>query len=750
MYDNRDFIAENNTPPPVDEKAMDFRAHEVPYTKNEALLKRWAKFAIRKCYSKSRHAANNFLITNDSVEKNTFLTHIEKMLAIYEGTYTSNDTDFLTKEGDNNEMVLPARLINYPLLKNNFDIIVGQFIQTQIDLAVASVSPESIDKKLTKRAELMFNKLVGEHVKATEESVGVKLEDSMPIVDDEDRYITLTHKEMEELNMTRLLKVNYYKHEWPEAFRKNILLQFLLGFFVYEIVEVNGDEIKLRVMKPQSAIIDWDCEDDYGEDMMYIGEERFMTLNGVMQYIRPEEDDLKKIQADWRSTIENASTANDSNTSYNYGKAGIRVIKLNWFATMKQKAKIVENKYNPNKKIIKYLNQGEEGKIGKNEKGEIKEVQRNVWYSAYLVGETICHLQICRNMPTEISNMSMPGNDFVVGLYNRLIKKPNGMMQNVAPLQELWNELMFKLELELATSPGGVIEYDASAKPDDLSYSKVFYYMKAKKLVITKKPGSARSMNLGLESTQHLLNILMYVEQLADTLTGTNKFKKAQVSGDTAVGTMKTAIAQADLLLEPPFQFHREALRKLFKKVAAKVNLLNQYPGEKQKYIMGDSGFQYFTILPTVPTEEYDIYFVDGTMQARKKEMLTMLMDKAFSAGQATIEQMIAVVKHDDINEIYADLNILVEQTKKQQAGFEQMKNQIEQAKIQAPFQLEQLKGQIESQIETLKKQFDQQIAQLYADAPIKKEVVVKQFEDEKNGKAAPQPSIDNDPLGIR
>lgn len=717
----------------AEEFTKDFSAHEVPYTGNKVHLERWARFSIRKCYGKSKNASSNFFASDDSISKHTFLTFIEKMLLLYEGTYSSSDTDFLTKEGENSEMVLPARLINYPLLKNNFDIITGQFIQTQIDLSVASVSPDAIDKKLKIKANLMANKLIGSYVKSLEDSTGVQLENRMPIVDDEEKYLTLSYKEMEELNMTRLLKVNYYKHAWPEAFRKNILFQFLVGFFAYEIVEINGDEIKLRVVKPTNAIVDWDCEDDYGEDMMFIGEERFMTLSGIMQYIKPDDKKLQEIKARYKNTIENNSSTNDTTTAYNYGKSGIRVIKMNWLATKKQKVKIIENKYNPEKKIVKYLKPGEEGVIGKKEVGEIKTIDVPTWYTGYLVDDIVCNFQQCENMPISYHNPSIPSNDYIVGLYNRILKKPNGMMQNVSPLQELWNELMFKLELEIATSPGNVVEYDAKAKPKNLSYSQVFYYMKAKKLLITEKPGGVRSMDLGLSSTQHLLNLLMYVETLADTLTGTNKFKKAQVSGDTAVGTMKTAIAQADLLLEPPFQFHREALRRVFKKAAAKLKLLNQYPGEKQKHILGENGFQYYTIKPTLPTEDYDIYFVDGTIQARKKEMLMMLMDKAFNAGQATIEQLLVVIKHEDINEIYADLNVLIEQSKKQKQAYDQMQQQIETAKVQSPFELEKLKGEISGQIESMKKQFDAQIAQMYADAPIKKEMVVKQYDQENN-----------------
>jgi hypothetical protein len=47
--------------------------------------------------------------------------------------------------------------------------------------------------------------------------------------------------------------------------------------------------------------------------------------------------------------------------------------------------------------------------------------------------------------------------------------------------------------------------------------------------------------------------------------------------------------------------------------------------------------------------------------------------------------------------------------------------------------QLEQLKGQITNDLEKMKKEFDTTIAKLYADAGIKKEVVVKELEDRKD-----------------
>lgn len=712
------------------ENGDNFSTHELPYSSNEAVIERWAKFAIKKCYAKARNGSNLFgANSSENVQNNmTYLSFVEKMLSIYEGSYVAMDIDFLTKEGDSNEQELPARYINYPLLKNNFDIITGQFIQTQIDLAVASVSPDAIDKKLTKRAELMYNKLVGDMVKSLEDSTGVELEKSMPIVDDEDKYITLTWKQMEELNMSRLLKINYFKHGWPEVFRKNVLMQFLCGFFAYKIVEINGDEIKLRPIDLRCALIDFDAEDDFGEDMMFFGEERFLSLNSVMTYFKPKQEVVTKLKQQYESQIENGGQGANTSGETIINKNGMHTIDMVWSVTKKQKVKIVKNKYNPNKEIVKFLSNGEEGKIGKKEDGRIEEKDVQVWYQGTLIGDVLVKIEECQNMNINIDNPAVASHDFVVGLYNRVLGKPNGMMASVAPLQELWNTLMYKLELEIATSPGNIIEYDPSGKPSDLSYSQVFYYMKAKKLVITKKPGSSRGIDLGLSSTQHLLNLLMYVEQLADTLTGTNKFKKANVGSDTAVGTMKTAIAQADLILEPPFMFHREAIRKLFRKAAAKLKLLNQHDGEKQKYILGETGFQYFTIKPTLPTEEYDIYFIDGTMQAKKKELLMSIFEKAWSVGQASIEHAVALVKHDDVNEIYAEFGRLNEAAKKTQEAASQMAQQVEQAKLQQPFQLEQLKGQINSQLEQMKKQFETEIAKIYADAGIKKEVVMEDF----------------------
>jgi hypothetical protein len=717
------------------DNTMQFQTHKLPYTSNPKTLEKWALHAIKKCYAKSRSTSTMFGWSREDVANSTpnnYLMFVEEMISFYEGTWSGKGLEFLTKE-ETDDQVLPARLQNYPLLKNNFDIITGQFIQTGIDLSVASVSPEAITKKMNKRVTLMFNKLLGSDVKGYEETTGVDLEHDMPVVDDEDQYITLKWKEIEELNMSKLLKLCYTKHEWPEQIRKAMLYQLILGYFAYQIVEVNGDEVKIRIEKPQSLLMDWNCEDDFGDDLMFIGAERYLSLNGIQQGIKPSPEKLKEIKELYVGTIENGGADNATAGSLT-SRNGIRVIDMTWYVDRRVKAKIVENKYDPSKKIVKILKQGEEGKLSKKEKGEIKEIEVGGWYHGYLIGDTIvCNSELMVDMPVEDGKFDMPKNDWVVGLYNRLNKKPNGMLASIKGIQELWNELMFKLELEIATSPGQVIEYAADGKPADLSYSQVFYYMKAKKLVVTKKPGSSRALDMGLSSAQHILNLLMYIENLADSLTGTTKFKKGNVAGDTYVGTMNSAIEQADLLLVPYFSFHKAALRKLFKRAAAKLTLLNQTETEKIKYLLGESGFEYFTVQRTLPTDMWDIYFIDGTEQKRKKDMLMMLFDKAFSTGQATIEHAMAIIKHDNIQEIYSALGSLLEENKKQAAAREKLAAQIEQAKLQQPMQLEQLKGQITNDLEKMKKEFDTTIAKLYADAGIKKEVVVKELEDRKD-----------------
>jgi hypothetical protein len=196
---------------------------------------------------------------------------------------------------------------------------------------------------------------------------------------------------------------------------------------------------------------------------------------------------------------------------------------------------------------------------------------------------------------------------------------------------------------------------------------------------------------------------------------------------------MNTAIEQSDMLLEPYFLFHREALRKVFKKAMAKLKVMNQYPGEKQKYILGESGFQYFTIESTVPTEEYDVYFVDGTTQTKKKQLLMSLLDRMWSSGEATVEHAIAVVKNEDINEIYAELGKLVEFAKQRDAAIQEQQAIIKQAELQSNQQVEQMKAQIEQ----MKKEYDTKIAEIYADAGIKKEIVVEDFKN-KNGNTKP------------
>ena len=88
----------------------------------------------------------------------------------------------------------------------------------------------------------------------------------------------------------------------------------------------------------------------------------------------------------------------------------------------------------------------------------------------------------------------------------------------IIPVQELFNEVMYMLELEIATSPGRVAEYNISSKPKNVPLSDVFYHMKANKLIQTTERGSLGGVDLSPTSATIYLNILMFLENFIDKL----------------------------------------------------------------------------------------------------------------------------------------------------------------------------------------------------------------------------------------
>jgi hypothetical protein len=624
-----------------------------PRNKDKMNVKLWAYWAAQQYQAKGE---SYYSLWNSGEEFDTmspYQNFIDYMYNHYAGGWKGENIDFILKQagGDN---VLPARLINYPILKNKVDNLVGEFLDLPLKLNCVAISDEVIEKKTRLRSDMMFKKLMMPFIEQQEKLTGATLEREKFVAKDIDKYTRLSHKQIEEINMSKLMKYQFHQHSWQNEFAEAYKDILRLGFAFMDWDEINFIDGKWSSRDPRNVLFDWGCKSMYGLDAMFYG----IKDNVTMDYLISSHTIDSTIIDELDRTMSNFKSGGTSSGYNNRGpQTGIGRTVMYFKTFTMRYAKVSTNKYGDID--YKLLPQGE--KPSKRDSEIIQLPLGEWWKTVTLEDKVLVHAEPIFQ-PREEDTPQESSPPFKVFLFNRVNGKPIGLMEPIVGLQELFAEILFKIELELATSPGSVIDYDISTKPKNIDYSEIFYHMQSKKLLVTNKSklganggSGTRQYDLSPKGLDMMINLLMFIENVIDVMTGVNKYRQGDV-GDQYVGAIRSAIKQSSLTTKPYLNFFEEGIRQSFKHAAAALKYRNWNKPRKLTMLLGEAGAEFFTLDDTYPWVSYDFFFNDGKADEQKKEMLFGLAGQAIQAGQATFRELLPIIKKDSLEEIYADM----------------------------------------------------------------------------------------------
>lgn len=712
-----------------------YSAYQVPYTKSESVLEEWAYYSIRRLCSLSANQSKMFATTSrDPGIAEPYWGFVNRMYSYYEGTWSGGSVEYLnTQYGQNN--VMPARLINYPIVKNKIDWLLGQFQAAPVDLNITAINEDSVEAKVKKKSDLMFKELLMPFVDSLEQQTGVELEHDKTVPADIEKFMRLTYKQIDEMNMAKLIKYNFLKYAWFNEMSKGFRDQLLLGYTFMKARRVDDKDVAWRKCNMKQMVFDWGVEDDYGDDMMFIGEDRDMTLDQIQTEFNPTAIEMEAIKKKFMNPDGYAMDPYAATDGYTNN---IKVVSLNWKACEERYYKEVDNPYVEGKKIYKILPSGADTK--KPKKGEKYEsFEKYDWWKGLLIGGDIVLDVEKVSTSRKEDDLNDTYGEYMAFLYNRLDKKPNGMMEMLEGLQELFNEIVFALELEIATSPGSVLEYDIRTKPKNVPLTDVFYHMKANKVVQVDKSklgltggSTLQSHNLSPRASDIYINILMFIESMIDKMTGITQYSQGNVPTDTYVGTMRMATQNSNFTTKPYFTFYREGIRKMMKVSASMLKDMNNGKDRKLTMLLGELGAEHFVIKGDIPYGDYDFFFNDGTEDMQTRELLLQLGEAGLSSGTATFKQLYTIIKKKDLNEVYADLDKLADENEQRQSQIAEMNSKVEAAKNAQPMQIEQLRGEVKQIVEQMKSFTQKDVATTYAENTLKSEILKKDLDKTK------------------
>ena len=668
-----------------------------------------------------------YMSYTESPYKNSRLNDIQNY-NIYNGNLDLEDFKYITEQYG---MSYPARMVNYPIISPKIDLLVGEDLRRPLDVKVSTTNKEAVLRKEDVKVNLIMKKLTEEIHQEFKDSVGIELPQvtEMEVPEDIDLYMRYNYREMVEETAQDGLEYLIQKYNYRDLFKEGFRDMLVTGKEFFRIYDRNGDPFVRRV-DPRNIVYEINASSDYLDDSSWVGEERYLSYSEILDEFRDEldRDDLEELSAMYQiGGYDDLARYNDPFDWIDYQEGQevkIRVVSVEWKSIKALKFKVSENKFNPERPFMKQV--PDDYSPRRNEEIVTRYVD-DIWEATKIGGKILVQ---ARRRPNQIRSVDDAGTtslSYVGCVRNNTTGRSVSMVDLLKNIQMLYNIVMYQIELAMARSGGKAVVYDVSQLPTNLGMDMqtVLYHLKTDGIIPinSKDEGNQlQSFNQFQQidftlsnSVQQLINLKLMLEQTAGQISGVSPQREGAVGQYEYVGNVQRSVVQSATITESLFYSHAMVKKRVFERVCdlMKVCWAN---GKKASYILGDGAFKFLSIFPDIKLNDFGIYVGDAGKDDAMRQQLQGIAQAALQGGQATLLDIIKVLKADTFSEAEHILERAMDEVKKQQA--EQAQQQ--QAMMEAQAQASEAEHQRTLQVEEMKNQGKVQVATIQAEADMK------------------------------
>ena len=679
-------------------------------------------------------AVVSYMAYVDSPYHNSRLNDIQNY-NIYNGSLELQDFKYITEQYG---MAYPARLVNYPIISPKIDLLVGEELRRPMDIKVSTTNKEAVLRKEDVKVNLIMKKLTEEIHQEFKDATGIALPaiTEMEIPEDIDLYMRYNYREMVEETAQDGLEYLMQKYHYRDIFKEGFRDLLVTGKEFFKVYDHNGDPYVRRV-DPRSVVYEINSNSDYLDDASWVGEERYLSYSEILDEFRDEltREDLEELSAMYQiGGYDDLSAYNSQFDWIDYQEGQevkIRVVSVEWKSIKTLKFKVSENKFNPEKPFMKAV--ADDYKPRKREQLVTRYVD-DIWEATKIGGKILVR---ARRRPNQVRSVDDAGStqlSYVGCVRNNTTGRAVSMVDLLKNIQMLYNIVMYQIELAMARSGGKAVVYDVSQLPTNLGMDMqtVLYHLKTDGIIPinSKEEGNQlasfnqfQQIDFTLSnSVQQLINLKMMLEQTAGQISGVSPQREGAVGQYEYVGNVQRSVVQSATITESWFYSHSQVKKRVFEKVCnlMKVSWAN---GKKSSYILADGAYKFLSIMPDVSLQDYGIFIGDSGKDDAMRQQLQGIAQAALQGGQATLLDIIKVIKADTFTEAEHILERAMEEIKKEQAGQAQQQQammEAQQAASQAEFerqvQLEQIKNQAKVEVARIQSETDLKIADMKDD----------------------------------
>lgn len=605
----------------------------------------------------------------------------------------------------------PARLVNYPLIMPQFQLLMGEFISQPLQYSSFVTNRDAVVSKLDEKMNIAAETLLSPIRKQIENEAGFELEQEdmgMEIPDDIKTFLETPFRVAIEDKIDKGLYHLIHKYDLKREYTRALLDILTTSKAFFHVRRRGQDPVPTRI-DVRNMIYSTNTSHDNLKKCNYVGYNQMLTLNELSDLFVTE--DLSK--KDWeyieslKGKDEEWFRTNDFGGEY-YDRSNkqtkIKVTYLEWKSMRAIKCLVSENKYDPDMPFYKFVK--DDYKPKKKDKIITKYIQ---WvHSAYKVGHEKLISWGGRAHQIRYEDNYADSYFTIAGvIHNNIDGNTLSVVDSTKNIQILYNIVSYHIEVALSRSGGKAFVYDTSQMPDGFTVKDVMHYGKNYGVITinsAQEGNMGRSFNqfqtvdFGLpNSFQQLINLRMVLGETMSKMTGISDARAGINKASDLVGVNERNVMQSSLITAPYFDSLYYLISQTFELMS---NMFSKYwNGNDMKLkVLGDSLYEIVKIDDAVSMAEYGISVKNTGNDKQKKDQLMMHLDRFAQSGQI---DPLSIVKS-----VFSESAVDVEDIIKK--GVESLQERQQQAQ-QAQQQNEAQKTQVEAQ----KLQQDMQIAQM-------------------------------------
>lgn len=626
----------------------------------------------------------------------------------------------------------PTNIQNYNLVRSKVDLLVGEEWKRKFDWKLIATNYDSISNKETIKKE----KLMQIAMEAIQ-SQSVDEKEIEKRIKELDKYANYEYQDIRELTGTRILQYLWRDQDIKLKFNKGMYDVLTVGEELYRtdivggnpiIEKVNPVNVECLMMGESSNVEDAEMIIEYGyKGIGKIIEEFYDVLSPTEISNLENNENIRMMGVtgggffgnQWRNTpyaapvhntmyngegimVEAVSDFNGVFGNYYNNQGEVRILRVRWLSKLKR---YILSYIDPNTGDKMETLVSEHFKLDEDLKARgfsTKEIWVDEWWEGTKIGSDLyIKLQPRIVQFRDMANPAIARSGYVGSYYNINNTQTLSLVDRMKPFQYLYNIIMRRIELAIASWKPPITEINLALKPNAWDLKDYMHYLGMGFSFIdpfnTVNEGVAKGQLAGSMNTfsgakinpsdsmgnyiAQNINLLTYIEMMMGKVSGITDQRQGQVSNNETVGGVERSVTQSSHITEYYFALHDNVKKRALSDLLETAKIAyGDLGNEKVHYILDDVTYRSLELdVDNFVDSSYGIFVSDSAEDTELRQMLKQLAHAGIQNDKVNFTQLIDIFSSDSMSAIRKKIERA--ETDKEKANQEQFQAQLDNAK---------------------------------------------------------------------